>query len=88
MNQEKLKQLFTDSLPQKVKLQLIQPDIICSGRDRVTATFRGEAVSKRHSFRKGMSVGIKFKYKGEEILAQMYSDGHFREPFLADIVLK
>jgi hypothetical protein len=89
MNQAKLKQLFTEPLPQKVKLELKQPAIMCSGRDIVSARYRGVAkrLTRYGLLGRDQAVIIEFKYKGETIEELMSESGRFLEPLLQDIVL-
>ncbi len=58
-----LKQL---KLGDKVKLQLIQPMIKCSGRDNITCFYRGRIIEKLED-----SLLIEFKYN-REIKRELY----------------
>lgn len=53
----------------KVKLKLIQPKIMCSGRNAVTCTFRGKVV-----FEHGNFTCIKIRSHGEEKLVIFEGD--------------
>lgn len=70
----------------KVKLDLIQPEIICEGRKRVSCTFRGKIT--------GISldckiISIKFKYQNKEV--EKFYDietNEFLDQTLKDIKLR
>lgn len=48
----------------KVKMELIQPEIKCSGRDTVSCYYKGKVID---TFDSPNMIQIKFKYKGETI---------------------
>lgn len=60
-----MKESLQLKLGSKVKMSLIQPKIMCGGRDEVTCKYRGK-VSKVFD----KEVIISFKYKGEKIDAR------------------
>lgn len=68
--------------PKKCKLQLIQPQIMCFGRDRVTSYYRGLIESETEGY-----YVISFKYKGKLIKTIYMKDSGFKQPELRDIKL-
>lgn len=48
---------------QKVKLKLIQPEIICGGRKRVTCIYKGEIIRENNE-----KYTVRFKYKKQFIV--------------------
>ena len=74
----------------KVKLELRQPLLKCSGRDDVTCYYRGRIVDSCLEY-----IRIQFKYKGELVtktywLSDTEEEPHrgFTEPEFEDIRLK
>lgn len=51
----------------KVRLQLIQPQFKCSGRDDVTCKYRGKIINNVGHF-----LVVEFKYKGERVTEKYY----------------
>lgn len=71
------------TIPQKCKLELIQPYIKCGGRDDVKCHYRGKIIGCGDN-----CFIIQFKYKGEVIERLYYLDGTgFHEDELKDIKL-
>lgn len=68
----------------KVKLQLIQPKIKCSGRNEVKCFYKGKVVDEKQ-----FNIKIEFKYKGE-IIEHWYNviTDSFSEDYLKDIKIK
>jgi hypothetical protein len=64
----------------KVKLKLIQPQIMCGGRDKVESYYRGKIISELERF-----YVIQFKYKGELVKEQYEKDYGFSKLELQDI---
>lgn len=66
-------------LGDKVKLQLIQPQFKCSGRDEVTCFYRGKIIAKLED-----SLLIEFKYNKEIKKELYYISGSLYEGFFSE----
>jgi hypothetical protein len=68
----------------KVKLQLKQPAIICSGRDFTTCFYRGKVVANEDD-ETGSYRMIQFKVHGEQQEEKYYDEDGFRHPDFEDV---
>lgn len=63
----------------KVKLQLIQPQFKCSGREEITCFYRGKVIEKLDD-----CILISFKYKKEKIQSLYYISGSLSPGFFEE----
>lgn len=68
------------SFIRKVKLKLVQPQMICSGRDFIECYYRGKIIEEGN-----FNYQIEFKYKGEVITALYNKKNGFYNKDLQDI---
>lgn len=55
--EERLQKLQSLKKGDKVKLEIVQPDILCDGRKKVSGVFRGIVKTKPSSFSNGTNLG-------------------------------
>ena len=62
----------------KVKLQLIQPQIMCAGREPVTCYYRGKVITEYFDMKivafKSFGVEVFVQFKGEQCITEDWQD--------------
>lgn len=67
-------------LGSRVKMKLLQPDIICDGRTRIEAYFRGKVIAIGSDF-----VTVKFKSHRLYTYVTFDSEGDSKDPLWEDL---